>query len=299
MKFLLSELLRTIVRSWRLVGWVLGGAVIAALAFVIFLILWVARGEWGENRLIVLFEPGVSGEQIRQVYRQVREWEAISEVLYITRDDPRLAQDGVDPERAPAGYLRVTVRHASQAAEAQAALRDLPGVAAVQSYQKGALRTLIASDSGVRTAVTLLQIGASGSLYGSAFRGAAGASGRVAGRTRDFVSFGGCAAGSPRGVLQFCRAELSRSGGSCAVCHHRGEGSQLCTSMGAGALAAGELRICERDGAWGSRACGDGSWGFWRVGSREAIVASEDRLSLNIWMSYTPSRATTSRRISD
>jgi hypothetical protein len=58
MKFLLSELLRTIVRSWRLVGWVLGGAVIAALAFVIFLILWVARGEWGENRLIVLFEPG-------------------------------------------------------------------------------------------------------------------------------------------------------------------------------------------------------------------------------------------------
>jgi hypothetical protein len=160
MKFLLSELLRTIVRSWRLVGWVLGGAVIAALAFVIFLILWVASGEWGENRLIVLFEPGVSGEQIRQVYRQVREWEAISEVLYITRDDPRLAQDGVDPERAPAGYLRVTVRHASQAAEAQAALRDLPGVAAVQSYQKGALRTLIASDSGVRTAVTLLQIGA-------------------------------------------------------------------------------------------------------------------------------------------
>jgi hypothetical protein len=160
MKFLLSELLRTIVRSWRLVGWVLGGAVIAALAFVIFLILWVARGEWGENRLIVLFEPGVLGEQIRQVYRQVREWEAISEVLYITRDDPRLAQDGVDPERAPAGYLRVTVRHASQAAEAQAALRDLPGVAAVQSYQKGALRTLIASDSGVRTAVTLLQIGA-------------------------------------------------------------------------------------------------------------------------------------------
>jgi hypothetical protein len=160
MKFLLSELLRTIVRSWRLVGWVLGGAVIAALAFVIFLILWVARGEWGENRLIVLFEPGVSGEQIRQVYRQVREWEAISEVLYITRDDPRLAQDGVDPERAPAGYLRVTVRHASQAAEAQATLRDLPGVAAVQSYQKGALRTLIASDSGVRTAVTLLQIGA-------------------------------------------------------------------------------------------------------------------------------------------
>jgi cell division protein FtsX len=160
MKFLLSELLRTIVRSWRLVGRVLGGAVIAALAFVIFLILWVARGEWGENRLIVLFEPGVSGEQIRQVYRQVREWEAISEVLYITRDDPRLAQDGVDPERAPAGYLRVTVRHASQAAEAQAALRDLPGVAAVQSYQKGALRTLIASDSGVRTAVTLLQIGA-------------------------------------------------------------------------------------------------------------------------------------------
>jgi hypothetical protein len=160
MKFLLSELLRTIVRSWQLVGWVLGGAVIAALAFVIFLILWVARGEWGENRLIVLFEPGVSGEHIRQVYRQVREWEAISEVLYITRDDPRLAQDGVDPERAPAGYLRVTVRHASQAAEAQAALRDLPGVAAVQSYQKGALRTLIASDSGVRTAVTLLQIGA-------------------------------------------------------------------------------------------------------------------------------------------
>jgi hypothetical protein len=160
MKFLLSELLRTIVRSWQLVGWVLGGAVIAALAFVIFLILWVARGEWGENRLIVLFEPGVSGEQIRQVYRQVREWEAISEVLYITRDDPRLAQDGVDPERAPAGYLRVTVRHASQAAEAQAALRDLPGVAAVQSYQKGVLRTLIASDSGVRTAVTLLQIGA-------------------------------------------------------------------------------------------------------------------------------------------
>ncbi len=158
--FLIKELMRTALTNWRILLWIVGGVLIATLAFVIFLVLWVARGDWGENRLIVLFEPGVSGEQIRQVYRQVREWEVISEVLYITKDDPRAAQDGIDPERTPAGYLRVTVRQAAHTAEAQAALRELPGVADVQSYQKGALRALLASDSGAHTVVTLWQVGA-------------------------------------------------------------------------------------------------------------------------------------------
>lgn len=158
--FLIKELTRAALTNWRILLRVLGGVLITALAFAIFLVLWVARGDWGENRLIVLFEPGVSSEQIRQVYRQVREWEVISEVLYITKEDPRFAQEGIDPERAPAGYLRVTVRQAAQTAEAQAALRELPGVADVQSYQKGALRALLASDSGARTAVTILQGGA-------------------------------------------------------------------------------------------------------------------------------------------
>lgn len=157
--FLIKELTRAVLTNWRLLLWVLGGICVAAFAFVIFLVLWIARGDWGENRLIVLFEPGVSAEQIRQVYRQVREWEAISEVLYITKDDPRFTQDGIDPERAPAGYLRVTVRQAAQTAEAQAVLRELPGVAAVQSYQKGALRALLTSDSGARTIATILQGG--------------------------------------------------------------------------------------------------------------------------------------------
>ncbi len=158
--FLIVELVRSVIAHWRVLLSVLGGVLIAALGFFIFLVLGVARSDWGENRLIVLFEPGVSGEQIRRVYRQVREWEAISEVLYITKDDPRFVQDGIDPERAPAGYLRVTVRRASQTLEAQAALRDLPGVAAVQSYQKGALRELLASDSRARSTATLLQMSA-------------------------------------------------------------------------------------------------------------------------------------------
>lgn len=155
--FLIKELMRTALTKWRILLWILGGVCVAACAFVIFLVLWVARGEWGENRLIVLFEPGVSSEQIRQVYRQVREWEVISEVLYILRDDPRAAQDGIAPERTPAGYLRVTVRQVAQTAEAQAALRELPGVADVQSYQKGALRALLASDSGACLAATIVQ----------------------------------------------------------------------------------------------------------------------------------------------
>lgn len=156
--FLIKELMRTALSQWRLMLWVFGGVLVTACAFVVFLVLWVARGAWGENRLIVLFEPGVSSEQIRHVYRQVREWEAISEVLYITKDDPRFAQDGIDPERAPAGYLRVTVRHAAQSAEAQAALRDLLGVADVQSYQKGPLRTKLITDSGARTLGTIVQV---------------------------------------------------------------------------------------------------------------------------------------------
>ncbi|MCS7197793.1 MAG: hypothetical protein NZ930_03820 [Candidatus Bipolaricaulota bacterium] len=158
--FLIKELGRTIVTDWRVLLRALVGVFIAGGALAVALVLWVGRGPWGENRLIVLFEPGVSSEQIRQVYRHVREWEVISEVLYIMREDPRFAQDGVDPERAPAGYLRVTVRHPVQTAEVQAALRELPGVATVQSYQRGALRELLISHSGAHTAVTLAQGGA-------------------------------------------------------------------------------------------------------------------------------------------
>lgn len=157
--FLVKELLRTLVTRWRVLAWGAGMILGSALVFWLFAVLTIASGEWGENRLIVLFEPGVSSEQIRQIYRQVREWEAISEVFYIPKGDPRSAQDGIEPERAPAGYLRVTVRQAADTREAEAALRDLPGVEAVQSYQKGALRARITADANVRAFVTGLKIG--------------------------------------------------------------------------------------------------------------------------------------------
>lgn len=158
--FLIKELGRTLLTNWRLLLWVLGAVGVTVLALVIFVGVWIAHGDWGENRLIVLFDPGVSNEQIRSVYHQLGQWEAISEVFYVPRNDPRFAQDGIEPERAPAGYLRVTVRRVSETAEAQAALRDLPGVAAVQSYQKGALRALVTADGGARSVVIAVQIGA-------------------------------------------------------------------------------------------------------------------------------------------
>ena len=158
--FLIKELGRTLLRDWRLMLWGVGAVGITALSLVVFMGVWVASGNWGENRLIVLFDPGVSNEQIRSVYHQVGQWEVISEVFYIPPHDPRFAQDGIEPERAPAGYLRVTVRQISETAEAQAALRDLPGVAAVHSYQKGALRALVTSDGGARSVGIVSQIGA-------------------------------------------------------------------------------------------------------------------------------------------
>nr|BAL52492.1 hypothetical protein HGMM_F01E02C35 [uncultured Acetothermia bacterium]BAL52617.1 hypothetical protein HGMM_F01H03C19 [uncultured Acetothermia bacterium]BAL59624.1 hypothetical protein HGMM_OP4C260 [Candidatus Acetothermum autotrophicum] len=157
--FLVVELLRTLVTRWRLLVWGLGALVLMAVSFGLFAVVTLASGEWGENRLIVLFDPGVSSEQIRQVYRQVREWEAISEVFYIPKDDPRYAQDGVESARAPAGYLRVTVRQVSDTREAEAALRDLPGVASVQTYQKGALRALITSEASAHAGATGLKVG--------------------------------------------------------------------------------------------------------------------------------------------
>lgn len=155
--FLVKELLRTLVTQWRLLVGGIGAILFDALVVSLFVVVRIASGEWGENRLIVLFDPGVSSEQIRQIYRQVREWEAISEVFYIPKDDPRSLQDGVEPGRAPAGYLRVTVRR--DLSEAEAVLRDLPGVASVQSYQKGALRALLASEAYARALATGLQIG--------------------------------------------------------------------------------------------------------------------------------------------
>ncbi len=157
--FLLKELGRTVLTNWRLVLVVLGAVGVTALSLVIFMGVWVAHGDWGENRLIVLFDPSVSNEQIRSIYHQVSRWEAISEVFYIPPGDPRLVQDGIEPERAPAGYLRVTVRQVSETAQAQAALRDLPGVTAVQSYQKGALRALVTSSDGARSTALGVQLG--------------------------------------------------------------------------------------------------------------------------------------------
>ena len=158
--FLIKELGRTLLKDWRLVLGVLGAVGVTALSLGVFMGVWVACGDWGENRLIVIFDPSASNEQIRSVYRYAGQWEAISEVFYIPPHDPRFAQDGIEPERAPAGYLRVTVRQVSQTTEVQAALRDLPGVAAVHSYQKGALRALVTSDDRARSGATVLQIGA-------------------------------------------------------------------------------------------------------------------------------------------
>lgn len=157
--FLLKELMRTLFTQWRLLLWGAGALVLSALALGVWAIVLIAEGDWGENRLIVLFDSGVSSEQIRQVYRQVRQWEAISEVFYISKDDPRYAQDNMEPERAPAGYLRVTVRQGADMREAEAALRDLAGVTSVQSYQKGALRALVTSDSTARALATVIEIG--------------------------------------------------------------------------------------------------------------------------------------------
>lgn len=158
--FLIKELGRTVLTDGRLMLWVLGAMGVTIFSLVVSTGVWVAHGDWGEDRLIVLFESGVSNEQIRSIYHQVWQWEAISEVFYIPRDDPRVVQDGIEPERAPAGYLRVTVRQVSETAQVQAALRDLPGVAAVQSYQKGALRALVTSSSSARSIALGVQIGA-------------------------------------------------------------------------------------------------------------------------------------------
>jgi len=177
--FLIKELGRTLLTDWRLLLGVLGIVGLTTLSFVVFTGVWVAHGDWGENRLIVLFDPGVSNEQIRWVYHQVGQWEVISEVFYIPRDDPRCAQDGIEPERAPAGYLRVTVRQVAETAEAQAALRDLPGVVAVQSYQKGALRALVTSDGGAvargvqigAVIVAIAALGLLGRIFAAVWRG--------------------------------------------------------------------------------------------------------------------------------
>jgi cell division protein FtsX len=155
--FLLKELVRTLFTSWRPFLCMVGTVAVNAISLLLIGILIAAGSGWGENRLIVLFDPGVSYEQIRQLYSQVREWDAISEVSYIAKGDPRYAQDGVEPERAPAGYLRITVR--ADTMQAEAALHDLLGVAAVQSYQKGALHTRLTSDDSAKTVAIGLGVG--------------------------------------------------------------------------------------------------------------------------------------------
>lgn len=139
--FLLKELAHTLITTGRALAWAAGAVIVSAASLLVLALLLVAASGWGENRLIVLFQPEVSSEQIRGLYRQVLKWEAVSEV-----SPP---QDGV---------LRVTVRRLADIEEFEAALRELPGVSDVQTYKKGALRAALSAQDGAQTAAIFIAI---------------------------------------------------------------------------------------------------------------------------------------------
>lgn len=142
LSFLLKELARTalLTLAGRTLIALVAGAGIAMLVGLVALV--TSEGSMG--RLLVLFDPEVSSDRILAIYRQVRDWETVSEVRYISPHDPERTRDLLEISRVPAGYLSVTVRRLTDVAELETALRALSGVIAVESPRKGALAEAVA-----------------------------------------------------------------------------------------------------------------------------------------------------------
>ncbi|MDW8111002.1 MAG: hypothetical protein RMJ96_05300 [Candidatus Bipolaricaulota bacterium] len=133
MGFLLQELARatfTAVPGRALIALALGALLLATAGLAAL----AARDESG-GRLMVLFEPGISNEQINAIYRQVREWESLSEVRYV--------------EGGLGRALSVVVRRWSERAQVEEALRALAGVAKVESGRRSALGMMLLPWGGV------------------------------------------------------------------------------------------------------------------------------------------------------
>ncbi|MCS6903395.1 MAG: hypothetical protein NZO41_03860 [Candidatus Bipolaricaulota bacterium] len=143
MGFLLKELARTALFT-RLARTLVALGASAVIVMVLGLVALVTQ-EGSRGRLLVLFQPEVSSDQIIAIYRHVSEWETVSEVRYISPEDPERARDLLDISRVPAGYLSVTVRRFAERAELENALRALSGVAAVESHRRSALGEGLAS----------------------------------------------------------------------------------------------------------------------------------------------------------
>lgn len=145
--FLLKELARTALIA-VLARILIALAAGAAVTIVVGLGALVT-GDVGAGRLLVLFKPEVSSDQIIAIYRQAREWETVSEVRYISPQDPERARDLLEISRVPAGYLSVTVRRLTELSELETTLRALSGVATVESHRRSALGAALTPFGGV------------------------------------------------------------------------------------------------------------------------------------------------------
>lgn len=139
--FLLKELARTTVVCRAVLARTLLALGVGAVATMTVGVAALMSTDGSEGRLFVLFKPEISGDQIRAIYRQVREWEIVSEVSYIAPSErsPDLGEAG------RAGYLRVTARQLAELPDLETALGALAGVAAVESHKKGALGTALSA----------------------------------------------------------------------------------------------------------------------------------------------------------
>ncbi len=139
--FLLKELVLTTLVHSRLLARTLLALAVGAVAAMAVGVVTLAVVDGSAGRLLVFFKPEISSAQISAIYRQVREWEIVSEVSYIAPPE----RSGDLGEAGRAGYLRVTVRQLAELPDLEAALGALAGVAAVESHKKGALGTALAA----------------------------------------------------------------------------------------------------------------------------------------------------------
>lgn len=168
--FLLKELARTTVVCRAVLARTLLALGVGAVATMTVGVAALMSTDGSEGRLFVLFKPEISGDQIRAVYRQVREWEIVSEVSYIAPSErsPDLGEAG------RAGYLRVTARQLAELPDLETALGALAGVAAVESHKKGATALSALGEPSLILAIIIL-IGAFLAVLITALRALLGA----------------------------------------------------------------------------------------------------------------------------
>jgi len=153
MVFLFKELLLSLNKRSLLLSLQACGATF--LFLTILSLVFLSQDKLiGSEQVIALLKAEIPGSAINELYLQIREWEAVIDIKYKTKEE---AEAKKLPGKTPlAPYFEITLRSAAEVDDIASKLKNLPGITEIITYKQGALREVFLSTPAARAGILAL-----------------------------------------------------------------------------------------------------------------------------------------------